>query len=208
MIPSIQQRDLRILVISNLLVQRSSNLVSEKHKCQRLHSALVDQTRAQELERLIGVKYTLQREEDAIEKKWKIISRNLTSYHPVWARGVENVLRADVDEDAPQLPEQPNVEQKVFWKLDKTEFGSRMRCKLKRNYCGSRHEEASHQHWSQVSFFFLFSININKKWKAKREEEEKQRIQLMAISSASSEAKNPGIAMVCIRALLQLTQPR
>lgn len=109
----------------------------------------------QEQERLVAVRYNIQREEVAIEKKWKVISRNLNSFHPVWAHGIPlilhglNILPEPLGTPRALDPEQKDSEA-IFRKLDKAEFGPRMRCKLKRNYRGSKHEEASHQHWSQV----------------------------------------------------------
>eukprot|EP01127_Copromyxa_protea_P006728 TRINITY_DN1671_c0_g1_i4.p1 TRINITY_DN1671_c0_g1~~TRINITY_DN1671_c0_g1_i4.p1 ORF type:complete len:1157 (+),score=202.86 TRINITY_DN1671_c0_g1_i4:3973-7443(+) len=184
--PFLNQRDIRMLDISNLVVQRNNFLVSEKHRCNQASLLFLEQTRDQEKERMVLVKYHMLHKDLVLEKKWKSVFQNLSSHHPVWSREPLKLPIRDVAQKDSEL---------LFWKLDKMEFGSRMRCKLRRNFRGSKHEDASHQHWSQ-------------KWKQEKEEAERKRSELMSTQQGIEQAKNPGLDLITVEPTVIEPEPQ
>ena len=120
------------------------------HKSQQKMDAMLQDHRVRETARRVSLNATMMRERRARVRLWQRIMRGLTNERGPWSTRTRRKQKKARDDDEAREPtggdqkegiEEP--EARVYWKLDKTENHARMRLRLKVNYEGTDHKDAS-----------------------------------------------------------------
>ena len=143
------------LVTTSLREQQAQHLHSEDmyfHKTQERMETVFNEHRQREANRRSVLGSERVRDRRRVIREWHIILRNLMNERGPWSvtkrpRRSRRKLKSNAaDSSSSEDDEEDGCKEEdevIYWKMDKTENHSRMRLKLKRNFDGSDHKEAS-----------------------------------------------------------------